>query len=362
MTPRQLAISGALAGGLVIFALFSAGLVHADVYQTDFGTEDNTEGNSWVLQIGTGYSGTASALSFFAGASLPSPLSGPIMDVEQYSDGTYGTLIGTCSFDQTTAAGTYATSTFEVARNPSGDSGLGCNIQPTSYVALFFQSDATGGQYFRFYGSASQAPPVVNVVSTPGGAVVTPYLYLSGVYGANSIDWTQITPAIPFTLGTSSTAIAASSSLWGALSTSTISTCNSGDPVADAICAAGAFLLLPSPSVFEQFAELPTAEQAHWPFSWLYQVQTIVTGQTATTGNMPAYSMDLFSAASTTFNSASTSMPDFLPSFTFFSSSTVMTYLPQTDWTALQTLLVAVLVLGLVADVFFTLRNRFHRV
>jgi len=304
MSPRQLAISGALAGALLLLAFTSS--VHAQQLGVLCGPD------------GAGYC-TPYAPS---GVSTSS-----VWGLQQFAGFYPDTSVSQSSYSECSGAGClFFGSGYALPRNSAPNWTAAYTVGSGgafSAIQYFVQFDASGEPY------------------TP-------------------INWNAITPVVPFTLGTTTTAIAASSSLWNDISTSTITNCNSGNLIGDSLCAAGAYLFLPSPSVFAAYSLLPVTLSTHWPFSWLNEVDTTISTATSSTGQLPSYSLDLFTAASTTF--ASTTLPNFMPSFTFFSSSTVMTYLPSDDWSALQSLLAAALWLGFVADVFFTLRNRFHRV
>lgn len=179
-----------------------------------------------------------------------------------------------------------------------------------------------------------------------------------GTQWTTGVDWNliNVAPAVPYGAITFATS---SASLFAAFSTTTIAvSCATGNVFSDALCAAGTFLFIPNPTILNQYLQLPSIQQTHFPFSWLYQVQSTINTQSASTGNLPTYSLDL----ATVDPSTSTPLGGVLPNFTFFSSSTVMAYLPSSDWSNLQALLAAVLWLGLVVDIFFVLRNRFHRV
>jgi len=349
-----------MTGAVVLFGLWSAGdFAHAQtagvLQQTDQSVvETHDTAANYTSQWGQGFNGLASGVSVvYDGLATSTPSSGSLQfSIQQYSDAGYGSLVGVCAYTTTNYNQPTAVYTWNTLYTTYG---FGCTLYPTSYV----QIQVLAPYNYVFSGTATQ-PANVTTGNVPAGlSVLIPYFQVQGVSG--SPDWSLITTPPPFTLGTTSAAIAASSSLWASLTLASSSAqCDTGNLFSDGLCAAGAYLFVPAPSTFEEYASLPQTEQGHWPFSWIFGVESQIDTATSTTGNLPAWSLDLNSAASTTF--ASTTMPNFLPSFTFFSSTTVMTFLQPSQWDAMQALLAAVLWLGLVVDIFFVLRNRFHRV
>jgi hypothetical protein len=116
---------------------------------------------------------------------------------------------------------------------------------------------------------------------------------------------------------------------------------------------------VPNPHILNSYAQLPQTEASHWPFSWVISIQAAFSGQSASsTANLPSYTLNFASVDP----ASTTAMGPILPSFTALSSTTVLTYIGQTNWNLLQSFIVAILYLMFGYDVFFTLRNRFHRV
>jgi len=148
-----------------------------------------------------------------------------------------------------------------------------------------------------------------------------------------------VAPSIPFgsivfpsVYSTSSAAIAASSSLWGAFaSTSQLQTqCTSGNVFSDGLCLAGTFLFVPNPNVVQGFVDLDTAVlPTRFPFSWYFGIKSTYTALSASsTSNMATVFIDF-----STFNAVASSSPfgTMLPNhFTLLSSTTISTYLSPT--------------------------------
>lgn len=221
------------------------------------------------------------------------------------------------------------------------------SLQVGKYYTLEILS--TGGNQAVVYGATTlQWANQCNWAGLGSNCTGTPYFTLNA-----SPDWSG--------LNATSTAL---TSLYQAGASSTLSViqqrCSgSGNIFGDAICAAFVFVFVPDPQILNQFAALPTTEADHWPFSWVAGVTTAFDALSASsTSNLPTYSMNLASVDP----ASTTPLGPILPSFTFFSSSTVLQYIGQSNWNALMAIMTAVLYMLLVYDIFFTLRNRFHRV
>lgn len=182
--------------------------------------------------------------------------------------------------------------------------------------------------------------------------------YWDGSNTPSSVNWSAI--QFPTVFSSTTAAIAASSSLWQSFAlASTSQQCDSGNVFADAFCIAGSYLFIPNPNILNQWATLPQTLANDWPFSWIVQVQTAFNSQSASsTSNFPAYSLGYAGVDP----ASTTAMGGILPTFSFFSSSTVLQYVGSSNWAILQTLIAAALWLLLATDIFFTIRNRFHRV
>jgi len=194
------------------------------------------------------------------------------------------------------------------------------------YMLLYDANYAPTGEYFPFYWTG-----FVPMVSS-------------------QIDFSQYyTPTV---FSTTSAAIAASSSLWGAYaSTSQLTdTCTTGNVFGDALCSAVAFLFVPNPNVVSGFTMIPTVAGTRFPFSWIYGVQAEFSSLSASsTKNMSTLSINF---ADLDIGS-STPMGSILPNVTVFSTTTVTQYIGLTTWQYFQDWIGFTLWLGLIADIFF---------
>lgn len=237
-------------------------------------------------------------------------------------------------------------------------------LQSGSYYELGYTLTSNVGvaQFMYIYGSQTDRySSGASLQGTATGVQLGPVLDLFfQVYGYSTYtpDWSLL--SVPIVYSSTSTALATSSALWGSISlASTTQQCNSGNLFSDGLCSAGVYLFVPNQQILAAFAELPQAESTHWPFSWIIAVQTAFSSQGASsTANLPTYSYDLASVDP----ASTTPLGPILPTFTFLSSTTVLTYISQANWNLLQALVTSLLYLLFAYDVFFTLRNRFHRV
>jgi len=170
----------------------------------------------------------------------------------------------------------------------------------------------------------------------------------------SSINWGAYSS--PLIFSTSSQAIATSSPLWGQLSTSSISVCDdAGNIFSTGICVAFSFLFLPNPDVLTQWSQLPQVIYTKFPFSWIVGVQTEFSSLAASsTANLPTYSYDLHALGI----GSTTAIGNILPTYTGFSSTTVLTYVSPALWSIGQTLIGATLWLLLGFDIYSTVRRR----
>lgn len=347
--------------GAALGVLAGVQLAHADITASDFSTQDTTNGSSWDLRIGTGWSGQALNAQVFYGASISTTPNAPLIQVEQWATSSYTGFRGTCAFEDTPLTnGIYATTTQSVSRNPGNDSGVGCVIDPSSYVEIVITSNVLSPDHITFFG-ASSAPAWIIVQGTPmGSPVQVPYFRIGGVFGNQfGLDFTQITPAPPFTLGSTTSAIAASSSLWGSLQlASTSLSCSTGNLFSDGLCTGLSFLFVPSPSVLQAFTGLPSLYVTKFPFSYFVGVEQLYSSLSAsTTANAGEVKIDFSSVDPAT----STPFGGFLPDATLFSTSTITQYMPAWFWPTMQLWISLGLWLTLAADIFFSVRNKMHK-
>jgi len=191
-------------------------------------------------------------------------------------------------------------------------------------------------------------------LQSPSGELFV-YLYDTGG-GGLPINWDAI--YFPTVFSTSSAAIAASSSLWGAYSTSSYSqvVCGDSNFFYEAICKAAQFLLVANPAVMNVLGEFPALILNQFPFNWIVGIQDALdtlpsSAGTETTLDISLSGMDF--ASSTAFGSI------FGSAHLQFSSSTVMQYINSTLWGVGQALIAAGLWLALAFDMYATLRNKF---
>jgi len=178
----------------------------------------------------------------------------------------------------------------------------------------------------------------------------------------SAINWNLYYVPPPFS--TSSVAIATSSSIWGAYSASTTlaalnGQCSlSGNIFSEALCVAASFLFVPNPTTINGLVAANEAMQQKFPFSWVFQTQTLITTLSASsTQNMMVLEFGLHD-----LGIGSTSpIGNVLPNFEF-STSTIYTYLTPSVWTAIMNLVAAGLWFGLGLHVYHTVRHRFHKI
>jgi len=164
---------------------------------------------------------------------------------------------------------------------------------------------------------------------------------------------------------TLTTATATSSSFFsGSLSTTTLANmagqCSESSNIfSEGLCMAGVFLFIPAPDTLGQFSQLKDTVSTKFPFSYLVSATETWNALTAsTTSNAPVYTYALHDLGL----GSTTPLGNILPNMTVFGSSTVMTYFPTALFDTLKALAGMALVLGLVADIFFTSRNLLHKV
>jgi len=184
---------------------------------------------------------------------------------------------------------------------------------------------------------------------------------LSHCEGAqNPVPWDAI--SFPQVYSTTSAAIAASSTLWGAYASSSQlqATCSTGNIFGDAFCTAISFLFLPNPNVINAYTTLfGTVLPTKFPFSLFFGVSAeFSTLSASSTANLGTVSINFSSVPSV----ASSSFGALLPNVTILSTSTITHYMPSGFWSGLQFLITCALWIGLATDIFYEVRNKLHRV
>lgn len=98
-----------------------------------------------------------------------------------------------------------------------------------------------------------------------------------------------------------------------------------GNVFGEAICSAFAFVFIPSPTIMDGFAALPTVASARFPFSWFVGMQRTYDGLTASsTANMATVVIPFASHVAT-----SSAFGTFMPDVTVLSSTTITEFMPS---------------------------------
>lgn len=189
--------------------------------------------------------------------------------------------------------------------------------------------------------------------------------WFSGVspVGTSTINWNQI--FFPTIFSTSSQAIATGSPLWGSLSLASTSVqCDSGNIFSDGICAAFAYLFVPEPTILNQYVQLfatssPTGFYSKFPGSYALGISSAFSSLSASSSqNVSLLAFD-FPGISTTTPGFGQFIPERIE---ILSTTTISRYYPDNIRLAMLFLISCGLWLGLATDVFFTVRNRMHKV
>jgi len=203
---------------------------------------------------------------------------------------------------------------------------------------------------------------ITNVSGINGGAETyyAPLVRASAVWSAPPppIDWSAIT--FPTVYSTTSPAIAASSSLWANLDlASTTLQCATGNIFTDGLCTAFSFLFVPDPNTLNNYTTFTAMLETKFPFSWMYQVQTAITGLTASsTSNFQTASLNLASLGV----GSTTAIGNILPDVDVLSTTTIEKFMPSGMWSSIQALIAAALWLSLGLYIFYEVRGLLHRV
>lgn len=181
--------------------------------------------------------------------------------------------------------------------------------------------------------------------------------------GNGAINWSSI--YFPTVFNASSTAIATSSGLWQSLqlASSTIQ-CETGNIFSSGICQALSFLFVPDPSILQQYVDLFATSSSsgffsRFPASYAAGISGAFGSLSASsTGNAALLEIDF----STVDPATSTPFGPLLPDAVLLSTSTIARYYPDPIRNTMNGLIGFGLWLALATDIFFTVRNRMHRV
>jgi len=189
----------------------------------------------------------------------------------------------------------------------------------TSYQLSFSSGSITAGTTYYVVANCSTSGGVVFIPSQITGTNFYGYV-VDG--GAESVP---VAPGIPgFTnigIASSSQQIYCNSSF----STSSGFLSSIASDVANGLCNVTVFLFVPPQSSLSQFQLLASTTQSRIPFSYAYQLYTDFSGLSASsTANLPTWTLSFVGFASSSV--LGPILPDHL---TFFSTSTISTYLPD---------------------------------
>jgi len=116
------------------------------------------------------------------------------------------------------------------------------------------------------------------------------------------------------------------------------------------------YVFIPTTTSINQFSQLASTTKARFPFSYFSSMSSVWSGLSAsTTLNSPSYVFNMASISP----ASTTPLGAIVPNFTGFSSSTVMTYFPQSLFDTLKTLAGIAILLTFFSDLFFTTRALF---
>jgi len=320
---------------LLLGAVFIATPVHAD---TPFAK--NTLGDVSITEgIGgtNGYAAqtiTLTSTTNLVSAAYPYVGGVPVI-LDQIRQG--GSAV--CTYDTYVDEGTYVRSHF-----------TGCTLTAGTYYLLLSSNSAavttlTGSSYSTYTGGQAGNSSLAGAFSSTDAQSRGVYDFVFALCSdadctltPSAIDWSAL--YFPSVYSTSSAAIAASSTLWGAYATSTqlAAVCNTGNLLGDGICDAAQYLFVPNPHVLDGFFALPASAAQKFPFSWIYGVQTEFSSLTvASTTAMSSFTFNLGNLGI----GSTTSMGNILPNTEVFSKNTIETYISPTLWATFQTLIAA---------------------
>lgn len=258
---------------------------------------------------------------------------------------------------------------------------VNCGGSPSSCAPAGFSasaSDTLDAAWVSAYGiPAPDGQYWVGIWLPDGGNLFeSSLLYVSPYYKSNGqwyvgtanifttpINWGGI--SFPQVFSSTTQGISASSSLWQSLSVaSSTLKCDSGNFFADGLCSALSYLFSPDPTVINQYVDLfstssPSGFFSRFPASYAVGLSRSWSGLSASsTSNASLLAFD-FPGISTTTPGFGTFVPSRVE---LLSTTTISRYYPDNIRLAMLFLITCGLWLGLATDMFFSVRNKMHRV
>jgi len=252
--------------------------------------------------------------------------------------------------------------------SPATCAPSGYSAQPSDTLDMFWQSGygtpAPDGPYWAGFWTYPTD------FGEPTLQYVTVFYKLNGQWfsgnspvASSTINWNQI--AFPVIFSSSSQAIATGSPLWNSLSVASSSVrCDSGNIFSDGLCAALSYLFVPEPTILNSYVQLfatstPGGFFSRFPASYAVGLSNAWSNLSASsTANAALLAFD-FPGISTTTPGFGTFIPARVE---LLSTTTISTYYPDNIRLAMLFLITCGLWLGLATDMFFSVRNKMHRV
>jgi len=307
-------------------------------------------------KVGNGISGELTSIQTQYFYDSSSTFSNVGVQFLQYSDAGYSSLVGDCAFIAPSYAAGTGTHTDDMSFYAPDTSGVGCTFSSANYVEIAFPTNASGTIHISWYGSVN-LPSGWTIVSNPYTTIQAPFLITNGLAGGpGGINWAAINQSPPIPYGAISFATT-SAGLFSAFSTTTIAAqCSTGNVVSDALCAAGAFLFIPNPTVLQNYTDLPAIMQSKFPLSYVAALQQdwSAISATSSTSSMITVGINFHDVDP----SASSSFGSILPNVTVLSKATIETYIPDSMWQFFQFLIAIGIWIAFATDVFFFVKNK----
>jgi len=330
---KTLVLFACIAFSLGSFSIASANTIATQpIHNTPITTTTGHYIASWCLPISSSYN--TSQLTYYASTSIK--YQSYTVFFTEYTDSgctTGSNLLGSQS------AGIPSTTTVNVL-----DITSSIPLSGVAYMLVTISDNGTGG-------TMSEATWGTTGLATGLDYNNNAFILLLDQYGNTTVpDWADISVSPPINWSDLSI-VSTSTSLFGDASSTLESIANdcaeSGNIFSKALCRAFSYLFIPNPTVLNQFTAIGPTLETKFPVSWFYQVQTEIQSVATTTLSSPVWTMNLANIGI----GSTTSMGNFLPNLTIFSSSTVKTYISESNWQLLMILAGASVWLG----AFYTL-------